>query len=169
MKKTTTVKLVRTAVIAAAYACITLALYPISFSVLQVRVSEALTILPLLFPEAIVGLTVGCLIANCFSGHVLDIVFGTLATFISAVITYFIGRKIKNCYLKVLLGALPPVIINAFVVPFTYLAVSELEQAYFLGVLSVGAGQAIAVFALGIPLYIAIKKLNERNKGDTSQ
>lgn len=169
MKKTITVKLVLTAVIAALYVCLTLAFYPISFSIVQIRVSEALTILPLIFPEAIFGLTIGCFISNCFSGHVLDLIFGTLATLVSAIITCIIGKKIKNEYLKAFLGALPPIVINAFVVPFTYLAVSELEEAYILAVLSVGAGQAIALFALGIPLYIAVKKLFKRKKGDTSQ
>lgn len=169
MKKTNTAKLVLAAVIAALYVCLTLVFYPISFPILQIRVSEALTILPLIFPEAIFGLTLGCFISNCFSGHVLDLVFGTLGTLVSAAITCVIGKKIKNDYLKAFLGALPPIVINALIVPFTYLAVSELEEAYALAVLSVGAGQAIALFMLGIPLYTAVNKLLKRKKGDTSQ
>lgn len=124
------------------------------------RVSEALTVLPLMFPEAIAGLTIGCFIANLFSGHILDIIFGTLATFVSAVITYIIGKKIKNVYLKYILGALPPILVNAFVVPFTYLAVSELKEAYMFAVLSVGMGQAIAVYVLGTLLYFALSKIS---------
>lgn len=160
MKKSATIKVVRAAVIAAVYVCLTLLFYPISFSISQVRVSEALTVLPLMFPEAIAGLTIGCFIANLFSGHILDIIFGTLATFVSAVITYIIGKKIKNVYLKYILGALPPVLVNAFVVPFTYLAVSELKEAYMFAVLSVGMGQAIAVYVLGTLLYFALSKIS---------
>ena len=119
-----------------------------------------MTVLPLMFPEAIAGLTIGCFIANLFSGHILDIIFGTLATFVSAVITYIIGKKIKNVYLKYILGALPPVLVNAFVVPFTYLAVSELKEAYMFAVLSVGMGQAIAVYVLGTLLYFALSKIS---------
>lgn len=173
MKKSFTIKAVRAAVIAAVYVCLTLVFYPISFSISQVRVSEALTVLPLVFPEAVAGLTIGCFIANLFSGHALDIVFGTLATLVSALITYAAGRKIRCTWLKIVLGALPPVLVNAIVVPFTYLAVSELEQAYAFAVLSVGMRQAIAVFALGIPLYFAVTRLfpviTRKNAADGSK
>ena len=169
MKKNVTIKLVRAAVIAALYASLTILLAPISFNTtsLQVRVSEALTLLPLVFPEAIVGLTVGCFISNLITGNVFDIVFGSLATLVAATLTYFVGRTIKTTWLKVMLGAIPPIAVNAFVVPLTYLKLNEIREQYLIGIACVGAGQAIAVLVLGIPLYFAIahyyKRKEEKN------
>ncbi len=167
MKRKTTVTIARAATIAAVYVTLTLLIYPIAFSGMQLRISEAMTLLPLLFPEAAIGLTIGCFISNIFGNGILDMIFGTLATCLSSVITMTIGKKIKNEKLKVFLGALPPVLINAFIVPFTFLALSELTELYFLNVLSVGIGQAIVVYGLGIPLYYTIKhtiKKDVKNK-----
>ena len=76
-----TKKLTLAAMIAAVYTVLTLVLAPISYGAVQVRLSEALTLLPVLFPEAIPGVAVGCLLANILGGSMLpDIVFGTLAT-----------------------------------------------------------------------------------------
>ena len=94
-----------TAMIAAIYAALTLGLQAISFGPVQFRVSEALTLLPILFPQAIPGLTLGCLISNLFSplgATVYDVVFGTLATLVAAILT----RCIKG---SVWVKALPPV------------------------------------------------------------
>lgn len=168
MKRKTTIIIARAATIAAIYVTLTLLVYPIAFSGMQVRISEAMTLLPLLFPEAAIGLTIGCFVSNIFGNGILDMVFGTLATCIASVITLIISKKVKNEKLRVFLGALPPVIINAFIVPFTFLAVSELAELYFFNVLTVGIGQAIAVYALGIPLYLAIKHItnkDDKNKG----
>ena len=79
------------ALIAALYAALTLAFQPISYGAVQFRISEALTLLPVLFPQAVPGLTLGCLISNLFNpmgATVYDVVFGTLATLIAAVITW---------------------------------------------------------------------------------
>ena len=81
----------RTAVIAALYAALTLIVYPIAFGNIQARISEALCILPLFMPEAIPGLTLGCLIANLFSPNgVLDVAVGTGATLLATLATYFL-------------------------------------------------------------------------------
>jgi uncharacterized membrane protein len=102
--------LIRAAVIAALYAAVTLLLAPISYGPLQFRVSEALTLLPMLTPAAIPGLFVGCLAANLLGGATaLDIVFGSLATLGAAILT----RRLRE---KPLIAALPPVLVNAFVV-----------------------------------------------------
>ena len=86
--------IVRAALIAALYAALTLALYPISYGPVQFRVSEALTLLPVFMPEAIPGLFVGCLLANLIgSATIWDIVFGSLATLIAAVLTYATRRN----------------------------------------------------------------------------
>lgn len=149
----TTLMLVRAAVIAALYAVVTLLILPFSFGPIQLRISEALTILPLFYFEAIPGLAIGCLIANMASGPI-DMVLGTLATLIAASLT-FVLRKIY-------LGVWPPIIINALVVPLIFLTIPDITTPYFINVLTVGAGQLISVLALGIPLYFGVKPLTRR-------
>ncbi|MEG1972711.1 MAG: QueT transporter family protein, partial [Oscillospiraceae bacterium] len=121
MKKISVSALCRTGVIAAIYFCISVVFAPISFGAVQVRVSEALTILPTLSPLGIYGVTIGCLLTNIYGistgANVLgaaDVFFGTMATFVSALLTY----KLRNVNFKgfPLLSTLPPIIINAAVV-----------------------------------------------------
>lgn len=152
------------ALIAALYAVITIFTAPIAYGPVQFRIAEALNILPLFFPESILGLSIGCLIANFFSpGNVLlDTTLGTLATLISAISCYIIGKLIKKDILRIILGIIPAIIFNAILVPFTFLAVSELEEFYFMQVFSVGAGQFGVLVLLGIPLYFAIVSLDKK-------
>ena len=151
-------------IIAGLYFIICIAFYPLSYGGIQVRFAEALTILPLFFGEAVWGITIGCLIANCFSQGVvvLDVVFGTLATLVSGVLTYFIGKKIKNLKLRFFIGAFPPVIINAIVVPFTFLALFELKQLYFLSLIQVFLGQAISIYIIGAFIYFPLRKILDK-------
>ena len=151
--------LAKAGIISAIYIALTLVLYPISFGAFQVRVSESLTLLPLIFPESIIGLTVGCLISNFFGNGVLDIVFGTLATLISAVFTYYIGKKIKNPKLRFFIGAFPPVIINAICVPFTFLLLVELKELYFISMLQIFIGQTISIYLVGALIYFPLLKI----------
>ncbi|MDN5317492.1 MAG: hypothetical protein PWR08_1617, partial [Thermoanaerobacterium sp.] len=110
-----TKKIVYGALIAALYAVMTIALAPISYGQIQVRVAEALTVLPFFSSYSILGLFVGCIIANMVGGNgIFDVVFGSLATLISAVITYYIGKS--NLRYKRYLAPLPPVIINAVII-----------------------------------------------------
>ena len=153
MKKT--IALTRTAVIAALYAVLTSLLYPVSFGPIQCRVSEALTILPLFYAEAVPGLTIGCFIANCFSGG-LDMLFGTLATLLAAVLTYIVR--------KIYWGVIPPVICNAFIVPVIFLLAGDTADPYFINVLTVGAGEALAVAVGGVALYFAWRPLTKRHR-----
>ena len=91
--KLTTRRLVRGALIAALYAVLCMAFFSISYGDVQFRISEALTVLPLLMPEAIPGLLVGCLLSNLLGGYgVMDIVFGSLATLFASVATYFLRK-----------------------------------------------------------------------------
>ncbi len=154
--KKTVYFLARTGVIAGVYAGLTIALAPISYGTVQCRISEAMTILPLFFAEAVPGLIIGCLIANVYSGFWADMVFGTLATAIAAWLTYIIGR-VYNGKAKPFLGAIPPVAVNAVMLPLMWLLFSS-DAAYWLNMGSVAAGQAVAVFAVGIPLYYGIAK-----------
>lgn len=159
MKKITTSRLTLAAVIAALYAGLTLALTPIAFGPLQFRAAEALTLLPLYFPESIPGLFVGCVIANAVgvalgAAGPWDILIGSLATLAAAIIT----SRVKNRFL----AALPPVILNALLVG-PMLAMLFTERAAWSAaipyqMLTVGLGEAAVVYLLGVPLSYVIER-----------
>ena len=147
-KLLTTRSLCVSAVIAALYAALTLLLAPLSFGPLQLRLSEAMTLLPVVLPQAIPGLFVGCLIANLYTGMITDIIFGSLATLIAAVGTYLLRKK-------PLLAAACPVLSNAIIVGLV-LALS-LNLPVALTMLEVGLGELGAV-ALGCVILSAMKR-----------
>ncbi len=157
LKNFTAKKLAVTGIISAIYVALTLILMPISFGSVQVRVAEALTVLPLFFPEAILGLTVGCLVSNMFGYGVFDIVFGTIATFLSAVLTYYAGKKIKNETLKFVVGGFFPIILNAIIIPFIFILTGNTEQVYLINFLTIFIGQLLSVYGVGVTIYLAIK------------
>lgn len=147
--------LARSALIAALYSLLVLAFAPLSFGPVQFRVAEAMTLLPWLFPEAIPGLFVGCLVSNLFGGlGIVDMVFGSLATFVAAWLT----RRMPN----LLWAAVPPVLVNALVVG-AYLSVL-LDVPLVATILYVGLGQAGVCFLLGVPLATLLGRVI-RNKG----
>lgn len=160
-------QLTRAGVTAALYALITVAISPLSYGPFQIRFSEALCILPLLFPECAIGLTVGCFIANFFGGYgAIDIVLGTTATLIGAVGTLLAGKFIKNVPLKLIVGILCPVISNTLLIPVVLLLATETPESYFVYMLSIGWPELLSVGVLGTPLYFAVKrifKLGENN------
>lgn len=145
--------------IAAIYAVVALVLAPISFGVYQVRVSEALTVLPFLTPAAIPGLFVGCLLANIIGGMGWqDIVFGSLITLVAAFMTrgaYRLSRSGKTRSM-VYLAPLPPVALNAFGVAW-YLA-PIIGTDYWFTVQMVGLGQLVSCYILGLPLLLILEK-----------
>jgi uncharacterized membrane protein len=141
--------------VAALYLVITITpgISAISYGQFQIRIAEALTVLPFLYPGAIGGLFVGCLLANVFGPFgIHDIIFGPLLTLIAAWITYRLGRTGRPA-----LAPLPPIIINGIGVPaYLYLF---FETPYWLLVLLVTAGQLVACYGLGYPLLkFLIKK-----------
>lgn len=158
--------LARAAVIAALYAVLTIVLAPISFGQIQCRVSEALTVLPYLEPAAIPGLFLGCMIANVYGGYgPWDIFGGSVLTLAAALLTWLIGsrfRKTSSPFFYYSIGPfvalLPPVIFNAFGVAFILMVVAKLP--YWLTAVYVGAGEAIAVYGLGLPLLKFLLKRN---------
>ncbi len=158
--------LAQAAVIAGLYAILTLisSALNLAYGPVQFRFSEALTILPVFTPAAIPGLTLGCFISNLASplGPV-DWIFGTAATLIAAVFSHML----RNIRLKdiPILAPLSPVIFNALIIGFEIAALSEqnlfalsnLSLAAFIpNALSVGAGELVVCYVLGIPLYLAI-------------
>lgn len=155
-----TVFIAETALIAAVYAVITYAISPLSFAAQQLRFSEALTVLPVLTPAAVPGLAVGCVIANLGSPlGLIDIVCGTLATLIAAILT----RLTRNIRFKnlPLLSLIFPVLLNGLIVGLE-IAFFLPEGMTFMGFLysggSVALGEAISCYALGLPLFAALNR-----------
>lgn len=161
--KNTTLSIVYTATIAALYCALTLAVYPLSYGPLQFRISEALCILPLFMPQAVVGLTLGCFLSNIFStAGPLDMLFGTLATLIASIVSYIAGRTFKKTFPSLLVGVLSPTLFNAFIVPFAILTLTEISQTYFITALWVGVGELAVLCTLGVPLYFAFKPIAKK-------
>ncbi len=155
-------KLIRAGLVSALYVTLTLLVFPISSGSVQVRVSEAFTLLPLLFYETIPALAVGCLISNLITGCAFpDIILGSIITLLSAILTYISGKIIKNTCLKIFVGGLFPVILNAFLLPLVWIFVYGInEYVYMVQVAILLVGQSLSVYALGTPLYLALKKYN---------
>ncbi len=122
----------------------------------QIRLSEMLCIMPVFFPEAIAGLTIGCMLSNMLVGCALfDVIFGTLATFVGAVGAYLLRRLPKGA---MWLAALPNFAVNTAVVPIILMKVYGVETGYGLLALGVGIGEAVSCVLLGSMLYYSIKK-----------
>jgi uncharacterized membrane protein len=140
--------------VAASYAILTLALAPLSFGVYQVRIAEALTILPFLLDASVVGLFIGCAIANYFGGNgPYDIVFGSLLTLLAAIVTRQIGvlnRKENGSRHWLWLAPMPAVLFNAFGVS-AYLAPIA-GFSYWFSVQMIGLGELVSCYVLGLPL-----------------
>jgi uncharacterized membrane protein len=159
---------VKVALIAALYSTVSLVLAPFSFGNIQVRVAEGLTLLPLLSPLPILGLTLGCFITN-FIGVIMgvnilgmmDVFIGTFATLIAALLTYYFRNiKIKGFPF---LSTLMPIVINAIIIgaELTYVFAPAFTLSYFMiFALEVGIGQFIAVYLVGLPILNALKKRN---------
>jgi uncharacterized membrane protein len=141
----------RGAAIGALYVALVLTFQPISFGPVQFRVAEALTLLPVLWAEAIPGLFVGCLIANMFGSlGPLDIFLGSAATLIAAVISRYAP--------SLPLAAASPVVVNGLIVG-CYLSFIT-DTPCLMAAVYVAVGEAMACYALGIPLV----KFLERTK-----
>ena len=142
------------ALIAALYVVLTTisSLMGLSSGVIQVRFSEALTILPAFTPAAIPGLFIGCLISNIIAGGVIwDVIFGSVATLIGAVGTYLLKRKKW-------LVPLPPILANMAIVPLILIFAYGVPDSYWFTLITVGAGEIISCGIFGMILYFAINK-----------
>lgn len=157
--------LTQAALIAAIYVALTYVMYEFGLSSgsVQLRLSEALCILPFFTPAAIPGLFIGCLLANTIAGGVIwDIIFGSLATLIGAIGTYLL-RKAKPKFLC----TLPPVLANAFIIPAVLIHCYGIPSVVFKGVdvtywftaLTVGIGEVICICVVGYILLIALNKV----------
>ena len=155
-----TTKLARAGIISALYAAVSFISAPIASGAIQIRLSEALCLLPLIFPESILGLTIGCALSNLITGLApYDVIFGSLITLIASVFTYLCGKIIKKDSLKIFIGGLFPVLLNAFFLPLIWKwCYGFIEYVYLLQVLFLIIGQGVSVYAIGTPLYFIAKK-----------
>ena len=162
MNKKKTVFVVQSAVIASLYAGLTYAasMLNVAYGSIQFRFSEALTILAAISPAAIPGLTIGCFLGNITSPYgIIDIICGTLATLIAAILSY----KTRNIRFKdlPLLSAFFPVVANAIIVGIEitlFMPDGFKLQAFLINALQIAVGQFVMCYGLGLPLYKVIKK-----------
>ncbi|MBE7057041.1 MAG: QueT transporter family protein [Ruminococcaceae bacterium] len=158
MKKTINFT-VTAAMIAAIYAVLTLAIAPISFGQIQLRISEAMIMFACITPAAIPGLTIGCVLSNLASPYgIIDIILGSTATLLAAAFAYS-TRKIQIKKLP-WLSPLGAVIFNAFLVSLSIKIVSGSEVLYLLTTFQIGVGQVLACYGLGFPLWFILQKTN---------
>ena len=163
VKNRTIEKIVITATIAAIYVALTAisSAFGLAFSVVQFRLSEVLTVLPVFSPYAVAGLTLGCFISNLASPFgIFDMIFGTLSTLIAAYLT----RKLSCVTFKniPILALLPPVLVGAVIVGamIAFLLPEGFSAyAFIFSAMSVGIGQFVVCYGLGIPLFFLIRKL----------
>ena len=153
MKKSNKVTfLTQAAVIAAIYVVLTIIFAPFSFGEVQVRISEALTVLPFFTPAAIPGLFVGCIIANLVGGAIpADIIFGSIATLLGALGTYALRKKSR------FLAPLPPIIANTLIVPFVLYYGYGVNLPIPFMMLTVGIGEVLSCGVIGLVLQSALK------------
>lgn len=161
MNNSNTVKrLVRTAIIAALYAAITLVLAPISYGAVQFRVSEIMVLLAFFDPFYIGGLTLGCLIANILGPNGLtDVIFGTLATFVSVYAISFTGKMVKNNKISLVIASLWPTIFNGLIVGWMLNYLYQLPLV--LSMAEVAIGEFVVVTIVGVPVIKLIQSKYE--------
>ncbi len=150
---------VQAALIAAVYTALTLFAGCIGLAggAIQLRFSEALTILPFFTPAAVPGLFIGCVLSNILTGCVIwDIIFGSLATLIGAVFTRLLRKK------HYLLAPLPPIIANTLIIPFILSYAYGAPESIYALMLTVGIGEILSCGVLGILLMKGIEPVKNR-------
>ena len=153
MKNDLTKRLTRTALIAAIYAVVTLAIAPFAYGNIQFRVSEVLVLLAVFDPLYIGGLTLGCLIANLLGPNgPMDVIFGTLATFISVYAIYLTGKLIKNYKIKLLVASIWPTVFNGLIIGWMLNKLSGLPLILSIG--EVALGELVVITCIGVPLFL---------------
>lgn len=155
------------AMIAAVYTVVSVALAPITYGNIQVRIAEALTLLPIIYPPAIWGVTLGCALTNLIGAMTginilgfMDVFLGTFATFLAAVCTY----RLRNIQFKGLpiLAASMPVLFNAVIIglelAIVFYAPTAITTGFIISAFEVGFGELLSCFVIGIPLIRVLAK-----------
>ena len=166
--KLTTRRLAFAGILAALYAVVTYLCMPFAYGSIQFRLSEALAVLCCFTPVAIIGMVVGCVVANIFttlSFPVIDIVFGSLATLLACLITWKMSKSLEKKPWLVWLVPLPTILCNALIVgaeiAWFFTEGEAFLPAFAYNFLTVGAGEAAVMYALGVPLLLWLRK-NQR-------
>ena len=155
-------KLVRCGLVAALYVVLCLALQPLSYGAVQVRVAEALCLLPVFGTEYILGVVLGCFLANLLGSTIVDVIFGTLATLLACLVTY----RLRNIRFKglALAASLPPVLFNAVIIGIEIAVMfpdpsssAPIWLACITNGISVGIGELISCTVLGVLLVKIIE------------
>ena len=153
MKNKKTLFITEAAVIAAIYTVLVVIFAPISFGPIQVRIAEALTILPFFTPAAIPGVAIGCFLSGLLTiADPLDIVFGSLATLIAAILSYLLRR---NKYMV----PIPPIVANALVIPWILRYAYDLPDSIPFMMMTVGIGEVLSAGLMGLVLLLALEKV----------
>ena len=166
MKKFNAKTLSRLGIIAGLYVALSLLVLPLASGAIQIRFGEAMTLLPLFFPETCISLFIGCAIVNLISGCALtEIIVGSLITLIAGVLTAIAGKIIKNKVLKIVVGGFFPVVLNALLLPLVwYICYGVIEYVYYLQALLIFLGQAVAIYGVGSLVFIAMEKIIEKRE-----
>ena len=144
------------AVIAALYTVLTVCL-PAQSGAVQIRIAEAMTVLPCFTPAAVPGLFLGCLISGFFTGLPLDAIIGSTATLIAALLTRLLSKRACNGMRTAWICTLPPILCNALIIPFVLKYVYLCDGTLWYFMLTVGIGEIISAGVLGMLLYKALK------------
>lgn len=159
--------IVQAAVIAAVYVVLTyfISAFNLASGAIQVRISEALCVLPFFTPAAIPGLFLGCLISNLLTGCIIwDVVFGSLATLLGALGTWLLcgraglGPKAAVSRSKKWLAPVPPIAANTLIVPFVLYYAYQIPGTLFYFMLTVGIGEVISCGILGMLLLNTLSR-----------
>ena len=166
MQKLNSKMLARLGIIAGLYVALSVLVLPLASGAIQIRFGEAMTLLPLFFPEACISLFVGCIIVNVISGcALLEVIIGAVITLMAGVLTAIIGKVIKKKVLKIIVGGIFPIVLNALLLPLVwYICYGVLEYVYYIQVLLIFLGQAIAVYGIGSIAFISLEKIEKKGK-----
>lgn len=150
------------------YAALTISLSFIGFGPVQLRIAEALCVLPFFVPFSAWGLFAGCIISNLLSPYTLDIIVGPAATLLAALCTMRIGMSKRSGTVHRVIACIPPVVINALfigaLIAFYMTSGGDAGNtqtflsAFIVCGLQVGLGEAVVMFAAGLPLLIYLPK-----------
>lgn len=163
--KDKTKNVARAGLMAALYVALSLAIFPLASGAIQLRLSEGLTLLALIFPEAPVALFIGCLLSNLITGCAIhDVVFGSIITLAAAILTRLIGKLPLKTPVKIILGGIFPVAMNGFLLPLVwYYCYGKLEYSYIIQAALLLSGESVSVYAFGTAFYLPIKKLRDKH------
>ena len=150
----------RGALVAALYVALTYlaSILGLASGVIQFRISEALCVLPIFMPEAILGLTIGCFLSNLLTGALFwDVLFGSVATLNGALGAYALRKMPKKL---IWIATIPTVMANAIIVPFLLIYAYGVSGGYLFFMLTVGLGEIVCAGIGGTLLYYSLSKTN---------